>query len=362
MNAITARIHRVGPIDFAEFMELALYGEGGFYSGGGGPGRRGADFLTSPEVGPLFGAVLARALDEWWTEMSRPDPFVVVEAGAGRGVLAAAVLRAAPECASALRYVMAERAEPARAAASGVLAVTPAAVALAGEGHGRGPVVTVLDDLPAGPFDGIIVANELLDNLPVRLVERTADSGWAEVLVGLDEPEAGFVEVLVPADDDTAARATALAIDAAPGARIPLHDAAVAWLARARRSLQRGRVVALDYGVRMTQELAERPWVDWLRTYQAHGRGRAPLVDVGAQDVTCEVAFDQLAPDSLALQHQWLRSRGIDALVDEARAVWHERSAIGDLKALEARSRVSEAAALVDPAGLGGFMVAEWVV
>ena len=61
----------------------------------GRAGRRG-DFITSPEVGPLFGAVVARALDAWWAEAGEPDVFTVVEAGAGPGTLARSVLAAAP--------------------------------------------------------------------------------------------------------------------------------------------------------------------------------------------------------------------------------------------------------------------------
>ena len=319
MDAVAARIHRAGPISVAEFMELALYGEGGFYSSGAGPGRRGADFLTSPEVGPLFGAVLANALDTWWDELGAPDPFVVAEAGAGRGVLAAAVLRAGPRCSPAMRYVIAERSEAARAAASDVLPVAPASVALAGEGHGRGPVVCALDDLPAGPFVGVVVANELLDNLPTRLLEKSGD-GWAEVFVTLDDTDGGFVEVLVPAEEEAAGRAAQLAPDATAGQRIALHDAALAWLGRARRSLEAGRVVAFDYGVSATSELAARPWTDWFRTYRHHQRGEHPFQAVGEQDVTCEIAFDQLAPHSLVRQDDWLRAHGIDALSTEARA------------------------------------------
>ena len=63
-------------------MEAALYGEGGFFAEGGGAGRAGRDFITSPEVGSLFGACVARALDGWWRELGAPDPFLVVEAGA----------------------------------------------------------------------------------------------------------------------------------------------------------------------------------------------------------------------------------------------------------------------------------------
>jgi SAM-dependent MidA family methyltransferase len=92
---VAERARRLGPLRFDEVLDLALYHHDlGFYATGSGAGRGGADFLTSPEVGPLFGAVLARALDSWWDGLGRPDPFVVVEAGAGSGALAAAVLAA----------------------------------------------------------------------------------------------------------------------------------------------------------------------------------------------------------------------------------------------------------------------------
>ena len=62
----------------------------------GGAGRAGSDFVTSPEVGPLFGALVARALDRWFVELGSPDPFIVVEGGAGHGRLAGDVLPRRP--------------------------------------------------------------------------------------------------------------------------------------------------------------------------------------------------------------------------------------------------------------------------
>src|SRR6188508_690824 len=103
---IVERIRREGPIPYDGFVEVALYGDDGFFTRARGAGRAGRDFVTSPEVGPLFGTLVARALDRWWAELDHPDPFVVVEAGAGRGVLARDVLAAGPECAPALRYVL----------------------------------------------------------------------------------------------------------------------------------------------------------------------------------------------------------------------------------------------------------------
>ncbi|MDQ3353756.1 MAG: SAM-dependent methyltransferase, partial [Actinomycetota bacterium] len=110
-------MQRLGGLRFDRFVDAALYGPGGFFvAGGRGAGRR-ADFVTSVEVGPLFGAVVANALDTEWERLGRPDSFVVVEAGAGRGALARDVLGTGPACAVALRYVCVERSARLRAEA-----------------------------------------------------------------------------------------------------------------------------------------------------------------------------------------------------------------------------------------------------
>jgi SAM-dependent MidA family methyltransferase len=149
-------------------------------------------------------------------------------------------------------------------------------------------------------------------------------------------------------------------IHAEVGARIPWHTGAIQFLVAARAVFGRSHVALIDYGTRTTTELAQRAWRDWLRTYRDHGRGKDPLRKPGTQDITSDVAFDQLAPQALTTQADWLRGHGIEDLVATARATWRERASIGDLAALKARSRVSEAEALLDPSGPGGFLVAEW--
>lgn len=364
------RIHREGPVHFDVAVEALLYGEGGFFSGGAGAGRR-ADFLTSPEVGPLFGAVVARALDAEWERLGRPDPFVVLEAAAGRGALARAVLDAAPACLPALRYVCVERSAAVRARIEDVLPVEPAVnvfgAVVSGDDHdadrhviaGTGPVVAVLDELPMVPVTGVVLANELLDNLPFRLLERTA-AGWSEVFVAAEG--GALVELLVPASPDTVAEAARLAPDAPVGARLPLQHAAADWVRRALACLQEGRVIVVDYAD-TSPSLAARPWTEWLRTYRGHQRGGLPLEAPGEQDVTCEVALDQLRPPtSDRSQAEWLAAHGIDEMVAAARDAWHERAHVGDLEALRHRSRVGEGDALTDPTGLGAFRVLEWVL
>jgi SAM-dependent MidA family methyltransferase len=223
---------------------------------------------------------------------------------------------------------------------------------------GMGPLVTCLPELPAGQWTGVVLANELLDNLPFRLLERcTSAAAWCEVFVGAD-----LREVLIPAAPDVAAEANRLAPNAAPSAHIPLQEQAREWVKAAGDIVHRGRVVAFDYAD-TTANLARRPWTEWVRTYRAHGRGSAPLGDLGLQDITCEVAVDQLPPPtSDTSQSEFLKAHGLDELVATARAEWQERAHIGDLEALKAKALVTEAAALTDPAGLGAFRVLEWEV
>jgi SAM-dependent MidA family methyltransferase len=335
-----------GAIAFDEFLRLALYGDRGFYTrsaeeGGGAAGRRG-DFLTAPEVGPLFGAVVARFLDAEWTRLGRPPVFTLVDAGAGPGTLARAVLAARPEVlqAGALRYVTVEIGADQRAR------------------HPEGVrVVADLADLPDLPADGVVLANELLDNLPFRLA--VFDGGWREAFVVVRR-DGTLAEVLSSPFDPPPA---GLPERPAHGARAPIQTAAHDWVVAAQRSLERGTVVVFDYAVARTAALAGRPWRDWLRTYRGHERGGHYLADPGGQDVTVEVALDQLPPpDAVRTQAQWLQRWGIEELVDEGRRVWAEQAARPGLEALRMRSRVSESEALLDPAGLGGFTVAEWRV
>jgi SAM-dependent MidA family methyltransferase len=324
---IVQLIRRDGPMRFDRYMELALYDPGrGYYSTAEPIGRRG-DFITSPEVGPLFGAVIARVLDGWWRELGEPDDYVVVDAGAGPGTLARSVVAAEPACADALTYLEVEHA----------------------------------DVWPLFPFTGVILANELLDNLPVRVLQRS-DAGWREVAVGVDD--GGLVEVTVPLADDVADWADLWAPRAAPGARIPVPERARQWVGDARASLLGGHLLVVDY-MAPTSALAERGDT-WLRTYRGHERGGDPLDDPGGQDLTADVAVDQLTddqpPSRVTTQAELLRAHGIDELVDEGRAIWHERAHIGDLAAIRGRSRVREAEALLDPDGLGAFTVLQWDV
>lgn len=335
-SEIRAEIASRGPIAFERFVELALYGVEGFYTkaDGGSAGRRG-DFITSPEVGPLFGAVIARFLDAEWERIGQPEVFTVVDAGAGPGTLARSVLAARPSCATALRYVAVD--------------VSPSQR----ERHPDG--IDSVTTMPTEQFDGVVIANELLDNLPFRLA--VFDNGWRESYVDLG-PDGRFVEVLSAPFDPAP---SFLPATAQFGARAPLVDRAAAFVAEARRVVRTGSVVAFDYGTPITAMLAGRPYRDWLRTYRGNERGEHYLAAPGTQDITIDVPVDQLPePDNVRAQAQFLQLWGIDELVEEGKRIWEQQAARPGLEAMKMRSRVSEAEALLDPAGLGGFLVAEW--
>ncbi len=346
-----------GELRFDAFMESALYAEpGGFYTSGRGAGRRTGDFLTSVEVGPLFGRLVARLADRCWEASGRPADFALIDAGAGRGMLARSVLAARPRCADAgaLRYVLVERSAVLRREHEQLLERPP------------GPCAALESraDLPDGPLDGVVIANELLDNLPCRLLERTPD-GWTEVYVAADGPagDGGLTEALRPVASELQNAADALAPGAPAGGRLPLAVEAVEWVGRALALLRRGSLVVIDY-TDSSASLAARPHREWVRTYRAGVRGHEPLRDAGSCDITVEVPLDQILAAhpgaEVCDQTTLLGDLGIDELVAEGRAVWHERAAIGDLAALEARSRVHESEALCDPGGLGAFTAAVW--
>jgi len=286
---VAERIREQGPITVAEFMDLALYApEVGYYARAAQRSGRTGDFFTSVDVGPVFGALLAERFAAWWRSMGagRID---LVEVAAGNGRLARDILDAAarrdPAFYTAITVHLVERSARARAAHPGVLVSHGPRLASSG--------VT----MPAG-IHGIVFANELLDALPVHLVEMGA-AGLSEVYVELESGR--LVDRPGPLSNPALADYLSDAgITLGAGARAEINLAAVNWVAGVAARLRRGFLVLIDYGYEAAELYSEARARGTLATYHRHlvdapdtgvRTGPAWLADPGSRDLTSHVDF-----------------------------------------------------------------------
>lgn len=292
---LVERIHAEGPLTFAAYMEAALLDpRDGFYARGPRIGS-GGQFATSAEAHPAFAAAVAAEAAATWEELGRPDAFRVVEAGPGSGGLARRVHDDLVARGVAHEFVLVERApglvEQQRAALAGVPA-------------------TWLESASAlEPGPAFVYANELLDALPVRLLQ------WPdEVRVGADE--AGrLVEVLVPADPSLGALLGD--VTPRPGGRYAVRPALPGSLQDLAAGIEHGRLLLIDYGGVGTEvHDGRRPPV---RTYIGGQPGGDPLAAPGTQDLTADVDFAALTAAAAGLglrdvelrtQADWLTRHG----------------------------------------------------
>ncbi|TMK85923.1 MAG: hypothetical protein E6G44_05325 [Actinobacteria bacterium] len=263
---LRARIARQGPITFAAFMDAALYGEGGFY-GRRAVGERG-DFVTAPHVSPVFGILLAAQVEEFWRLLDEPDPFSIVEAGAGDGTLARQVMDALPDAVRRRStYLAVDRSPTARAA-------------LRAEGLRAAASVS---ELPAARH-GCLLANELLDNLPFHRLRMT-DDGPAELYVRVDGD--GFELVQGPLSEP--GLADLVPAELSVGLEWPARPAATRFLDEAIRAIARGYVWLADYALSGAEEAPS------VHGYRAHRLETDVLSEPGSRDITAGVDFASLA-------------------------------------------------------------------
>jgi len=284
VERIRDEIRSSGPIPFVRFMDLALYDpDGGYYRGSDArPGRAG-DFLTAPELHPIFGASLATGLHEVWERLGRPNPFVVREHGAGTGAMALAILGGIADEAfrAAVRY------EPVEVDARRLVAFREALSAAGLDHHLSEPDD---HDAPADrPFDGVVLANEVLDALPVHRVRQRGPS-LRELAVGLDV-DGAFVEIEIePTTPGLRARLAGEGIDLVDGQTAEICLELDAWLAEAAAPLRQGLVLLIDYGApaaALYDPVRRRDGT--LRAYLRHRVHDDPYVHVGRQDLTAHV-------------------------------------------------------------------------
>ncbi len=484
-DKLRARIRAEGPMPFEQYMAACLYDEDfGFFSTGPLRSVKDGDFLTSPEVSPWFGRVLARFVAKE-QQRTGADPFRVVEAGAGSGSLLRPLIEelaspssrsssvteepssspsggggngeavdgggqapkdgntphvpladgrgdaerrnagghlssstsnsgplpppqgeVPPKAAEGVEQVHTELSDPPPGLAAGLppeggeengagsasnapppvpsrsggkrrsvsddagghnpyefhaVEASPAAREALTDVLGPESVHETLDEFP-DHFNGVIIANELLDNLPCALAIRSGD-GWVERWVGATDDRFGFVTAT--ARPEVAAWCDAYASTVPEGGMVEVQLTATDWIRNALSHLDRGALVVIDYGG-TAEELEPRRTQGTLRTYRSHHLGPDPLLEPGATDVTVDVNFTAMldAAESAGTavtvyrQDDFLAGLGLREVVRGLRH--HERDLArsgGAMERLMVRSEATDVETLLHPRGLGDFRV-----
>ena len=304
LELIIDRIGRDGPLTVAGFMELALYHpDAGYYATVPHRSGRAGDFFTSVDVGPQFGELLGAGFAEMWREAGGAGPFDLVEAGASDGRLARDVVawaaEADPAFYEALRLSLVELSPAARNRQRQTLA-----------SHAD-RLSSSTDRLPSR-VSGVIYANELLDAMPVHLIEMTP-GGLAEVFV--DVRDGSLTTRLGPPSTPELARyLTRAGARLEPGWRADVNLAAVSWVGQAARALERGFLLFIDYGHEAAELFSATHPQGTLRAITRHvvapegGDPRVPswLEQPGLRDLTTHVDLTSIRAAAEAAGLDWL--------------------------------------------------------
>ena len=266
-----------GWLPFDRFMALALYAPGlGYYTNAGRKfgmlPQTGSDFVTAPELSPLFGAALARQLAQ---ALAASGTNEIWEFGAGSGALAAQLLGALGD--SVVRYTIVDLSGVLRERQQQRLAALASKVR---------PKVRWVDELPA-ELSGVIVGNEVLDAMPVQLL-RFDGTQWHERGVVIEGEAFAWAErptTRQPPGDTTFP----------PGAITETHAQAEAFIATLADRLERGAAFFIDYGFPRTEYHHPQRLEGTLMCHRAHQADTDPLVDVGQKDITAHVDFTGIA-------------------------------------------------------------------
>jgi SAM-dependent MidA family methyltransferase len=254
ITLIRAEIEKRGPVSFAWFMEQALYHpEHGYYSSGRCAIGRKGDYFTNVSIGPLFGQLMTAQFAQIWEQLGKIDNFVIVEQGAHDGQFARDVLQSAqshaPEFFEALDYRIIE----------------PFPILQERQSQMLEPFRNKIEWRNSlEPFTGVHFSNELLDAMPVRLITR-----GMEKLVGLQGDRFAFIE--------------------RPLSNTAFNQVALDWIDNLAGNLQRGYVIAIDYG---------HSGDEFQRDIQVRAQHRhldSPFEQIGHADITMHVDWTNIA-------------------------------------------------------------------
>lgn len=286
-----------GWLPFDAYMAHALYAPGlGYYTAGAqklassdqvvdgqhqSPGLPAGDFVTAPELTPLFAHTLARQVSQVLDESGTS---AVLEFGAGSGALAEGVLAELDRLGVAAQYRIVEVSADLRQRQQARLA-------------GYGERVQWLDALPDA-FEGCVLANEVLDAMPVSLFRWSEQADIHERGVTLDE-QGGFTWADRPAGAELA-QAITPRMPPLPGYVSEINLQAEAWVRGMGSWLTRGAALLLDYGFPRHEYYHPQRAGGTLMCHLRHHAHADPFVAPGLQDITAHVDFTAMADAALA--------------------------------------------------------------
>lgn len=347
-EAIIARIQKHGGISFRDFMAMALYEPRlGYYCSGRETMGRQGDYLTSPEVSPLFGVMIGRQTREMWQIMGRPSRFDVIEVGAGNGSLCRDLLgwanRTAPDLFDAIRCVIVEPIPALELRQRNVI-----------ERESPDAKVCWLGEMPDGIY-GCILSNELLDSMPVHRV--TVREGTLRELFVTSDGNRFLEELREPSTPEIERYFERLGLLPAEGCRAEVNLEALHWMQEAAKALDRGVVLTFDYGYEAAELYA--PWRrdGTLLCFYRHNPSNNTYVRIGRQDMTSHVDFTSI---KRAGEEAGMETAGFISQADflmNMRVGEALPPGGGELVLEERLARRRAVSELVDPAGLGRIKV-----
>jgi len=278
-----------GSISFAQFMHLALYSPGlGYYNVGTTKFGATGDFVTAPELSPLFGRVVARQCASILKQLGKGK---ILELGAGSGRLAVEILRKLTDLKSPPeRYLILEISADLKARQEELISE---------ELPDLLPSVEWLSKLPE-KFAGVVIANEVADALPVERFERT-DAAVLQMHVTANET--GFDWCRKPAPEILAIAVEKIETDfgeALPqGYQSEVSLGLPDWIGQIAKCLDKGLVLLFDYGVSRREYYSSERNQGWLRCHFRHHAHNEPLIYPGIQDLTTWVDFTAVAESAV---------------------------------------------------------------
>jgi SAM-dependent MidA family methyltransferase len=291
---IEQEISERGPIPFSRYMELCLYDtEVGYYARNAEQFGKAGDFYTSSDVHAVFGRLLARQFDEMWRALGSPEHIDLVELGPGRGLFAQDVLdwseKKFPDFFHALRYVLVESSQALRQRIEKTL------------GHplesGKAELTALYSPTKASTTNTIVFANEFFDALPVEILS-------AKGSLRIDTRDGRFIETWAPSSPEEQEFLDRYSVHPEPHEHIEAPLAAQQFMDRIAASIQRGFLIAIDYGYAREEQVAGRHR-GTLKAIRQHSISANPYEAPGEQDITADVNFTALGA---AAEQQGLRT------------------------------------------------------